>query len=173
MTHKSKSAAALVVFATVQGITPSQAVPLPYSAHREQNIDNHQVGYVDLTVNENGNATLTAKFSNGKQWSGNNFYAITALRAKDGGVLRAVLQEKGLDGSFGGRAREGSDTQTFTLTKDQLAALDHIDVQMGVRNCGTEIIEMHGLNDVTFSVRKCAEPAAPGPRSYGKDRTVR
>jgi hypothetical protein len=141
----------------------SFAATYPYKTHIEQNIDNHQVGWIDLDIAATGEVAVTASFSNGKQWSGNNFYSITRFRGKDGTLIKSVLQEKGLDGSGGGHAREGRVTNNFAFTSEQLANFDHVELQMGVRNCGMELIEMHNLNDWTFRTKKCEEPAAAAP----------
>jgi hypothetical protein len=76
-------------------------------------------------------------------------------------VIRAVLQEKGLDGSWGGHAREGRVTNEIQLTPEELANFDHIEYQAGVRNCGLQVTEMHNLTDWIFSVKKCEPPAKP------------
>lgn len=136
-------------------VSAGAAIMTPHKFHVEQNIDKHQVGYIDGTIAESGKVSLTAKFSNGKQWAGNNFYSITRFVGKNGEVLHAVIQEKGLDGSFGGRAREGSVSNEFVLSSNQLENLDRIDVRMGVRNCGLKLIEMHDLTDWTFTVKEC------------------
>jgi hypothetical protein len=151
-------AIALATFA----VTPSLAMTYPYHLHQEQNIDDHQVGWIDLDINSNGTGLLTASFSNGKQIAGNNFYSIAVLRRKDGTIIdHPILQEKGLDGSWGGHAREGHVTNTLTLNAEQLASFDHVELKMGVRNCGMTVVEMHNLNDWTFSTQKCDPPAAP------------
>jgi hypothetical protein len=154
---KGLAAAALVISGS------SFAATYPYKTHIEQNIDNHQVGWIDLDIAPTGEVALSATFFNGKQWSGNNFYSITRFRGKDGTLIKSVLQEKGLDGSGGGHAREGRVTNNFGFTSEQLANFDHVELQMGVRNCGMELIEMHNLNDWTFRTKKCEEPAATGP----------
>jgi hypothetical protein len=124
--------------------------------HREQNIDHRQVGYVDVTIAPNGAVAITTKFSNGKQISGNNFYAVTQFVGKDKTIIKAVIQEKGLDGSWFGRAREGSVTNTFMMTPAELENFADISTRMGVRNCGLEVVEMKNLSDWTFSVKECS-----------------
>lgn len=153
---------------------PSRPDRKPYQTHMEQNIDNHQVGWIDLTINKGGQGTLTATFSNGKQWAGNNFYSITSLRRKNDSIIYAVLQEKGLDGSGMGHAREGSVTNEFTLSKEQFDDLDHVAIQMGVRNCGMKMIEMHNFNDWKFALQPCEKPDMPAPTGRSPNpRTVR
>jgi hypothetical protein len=91
-------------------------ITYPYRCHQEQNIDTHQVGWIDLTLDAQGHGSLTDSWSNGKQTSGNTFYAVV-LVGKDGKVVYSDKQTKGLDGSWGGLAREGQVTTNFTLTK--------------------------------------------------------
>ncbi len=132
MTSACALTAALVVAAPA-GAAPS----LPYKFHTEQNIDNHQVGYVDVVVNADGSGAVTAKFSNGQQIRGNTFAAETALVDKDGHALLVVRQTKGLDGSWGGHAREGTVTNTFQLSPEKLQAFDRVvEGQMRALNDG-------------------------------------
>jgi hypothetical protein len=102
--------------------------PLPYRLHREQNIDNHQVGYLDVVVNPDGSGVVVAKFSNGKQYAGNTFAVESALMNANKMPLMVFRQTKGLDGSWGGHAREGEVTIPFKLTPEQLQAFDHVEV---------------------------------------------
>jgi hypothetical protein len=143
------------------------ATTYPYRTHIEQNIDHHQSGWIDVVIDETGKVSITAGFSNGKQFAGNNFYSIATLLAKDGSVLHSVLQEKGLDGSWGGHARESRVTNEFTLTPEKLANFDRIALKMGTRNCGMKVIEMHNLTDWTFSTDKCVVPEVPRPAFRG------
>jgi hypothetical protein len=142
-----------------------------YVRHIEQEIDTHQVGWIDVDVRLDGKVTLHAGFSNGKQWAGNNFYAITTFRGKDGKVIKSVSQAKGLDGSMMGHAREGDVTNTFMLTPSELLNFDHVEFQAGVTNCGMEVFSMHNLNDRTFTTRKCEKP--PGARDIPMERLWR
>jgi hypothetical protein len=110
-------------------VTSAQEAPrFPYMIHKEQNIDNHQIGYVDVLLNADGTGTVTARFSNGKQWAGNTFAAKTRFVTADGKKLLSIHQKKRLDGSWGGQAREGSVTRTIHLTPEQLRAFDHVEV---------------------------------------------
>jgi hypothetical protein len=158
------STAAVVVTAA----TPltGLATTYPYRTHIEQNIDHHQVGWIDVAIEATGKVSITAVFSNGKQFAGNNFYSIATFLGKDGAVLHSVLQEKGLDGSWGGRAREGRVTSEFTLSPEKLADFNRIALKMGTRNCGLKVVEMHNLNDWTFSTDKCAVPDVPRPSPH-------
>jgi hypothetical protein len=82
----------------------SGAVTYPYKLHQKQNIDTHQVGWVDLMIDAQGHDSLTDSWSNGKRTSGNTFYAIVVLVGKDGKAIHSDKQMKGLDGSWGGRS---------------------------------------------------------------------
>jgi hypothetical protein len=107
----------------------AQAAPLfPYHYHKEQNIDAHQIGYVDVVLNPDGTGWVTATFSNGKQWAGNKFAAETSLVSADGTKLDCIRQTKRLDGSWGGQARESSVTTEIRLTPEQLRRFDHVEV---------------------------------------------
>jgi hypothetical protein len=154
---------AIAVAALCAGITAALAGTFPIKVHREQEIDRHQVGWIDVTIQDSGKVVVAGGFSNGKQLAGNNFYGITSFVRKDGSVIHNVLQEKGLDGSWGGHAREGRVTNEFTMTPEQLAEFDHITYRAGVRNCGMKVVEMHNLNDWTFSTDKCTPPAITQP----------
>jgi hypothetical protein len=168
------AAFAAIVLATFAVTSQARAVTYPFQIHQEQNIDSHQVGWIDLAIDPSGKGSLTAGFSNGKQWAGNNFYAITALRGKDGAVIWATIQEKGLDGSGMGHAREGRVTTNFALTKEQLDNFDHVElVKVGVRNCGMRVIEMHNLNDWTFATKPCEVPDTPKTAPARPSRIVR
>jgi hypothetical protein len=141
----------------------------PCSSHIEQPIDKHQVGWIDLTIDGQGHATLTHWWSNGKQWSGNTFYSIVVLVDKDGKPIYHDWQTKGIDGSGGGHARKGFVTTTFTLTKEQSQQFDHVLLKMGAKNCGIELTSFHCCDhgiEVTFSDKKdCGAPRLPPQRS--------
>jgi hypothetical protein len=111
-------------------IGSAYAVTYPYKLRMEQNIDSHQVGWLDLTIDAHGRSNLTDSWSNGKRTSGNTFYAIVVLVGKDGKVLYSDKETMGLDGSWGGRAREGHVTTNFTLTKEQMNEFDHVVLKM-------------------------------------------
>ena len=150
----------LALIITAITVSISGAVTFPYKAHQEQNIDTHQVGWIDLTIDAQGHATLTDSWSNGKQTSGNTFYAIVVLVGKDGKVIHSDKQTRGLDGSWGGHAREGHVTTTFSLDKAQTDNFDHIVLKMGVMNCGMELTSFKCCDngvEATFSTKKCAK----------------
>jgi hypothetical protein len=143
---------------------PAFAVEYPFNFFREQNIDTHQVGHVRVNIDPQGNGSLEDFWSNGKQISGNNFYAIVVLVGKNKEVIWSNKQEKGLDASYGHHAREGAVTTKFALNKEQMEALDHVEFKLGVVNCGTQIAEFHCCNkgiDISFSPKKCEVPALP------------
>jgi len=146
------------------------AVQYPYKLHQEQNIDTHQVGWIDLAIDPQGHGSLTYSWSNGKQTSGNTFYGIVALWDKNGQVLYSDKQTKGLDGSWGGHAREGHVTTGFTLNAEQLAGFDHVGLKMGAMNCGLELSSVqfkdNGI-DVGFTGKKCNVPGVPRPHPGG------
>jgi hypothetical protein len=124
---------------------------LPYRSHVEQNIDNHQVGYVDTYIGTDGRGTVTVMFSNGKQWAGNTFAATTRFIANDGTVLLTVYQVKGLDGSYMGRAREGTVTNAIELSPDDVARFRALDVKLVALNDGVDV------GQVAENLRKHAE----------------
>jgi hypothetical protein len=134
---------ALLALLGLIAAVPAEATPaFPYRYHTEQNIDNHQVGFVDVVVNGDGSGTVTARFSNGKQLAGNTFAAETVFAAADGVPLLSVRQTKGLDGSWGGHAREGSVINPIHLNPEQLRLFDHVEVQrMRALNDGIEGID--------------------------------
>ena len=136
------------------------AVTYPYKLHQEQNIDTHQVGWIDLTIQAQGYANLTVNWSNGKRTSGNTFYAIVVLVGKDGKAIHSDKQTKGLDGSWGSHAREGHVTTSVFLNKEQMDNFDHVALRMGVMNCGMELTSFkccdHGI-EASFSTRKCGK----------------
>ena len=143
---------------------PAAAVTYPYKLHQEQNIDTHQVGWIDLTIDPQGHGSLTDSWSNGKQSSGNIFYAIVVLVTKDGHVVWSNKQTKGIDGSFGGHAREGHVPLSFALDQDQMAMFDHVTLKIGVTQCGMELADFKCCDngvEATFSTRKCDVPAVP------------
>jgi hypothetical protein len=149
---------------TIGGASVAGAATFPYRLHQEQNIDSHQVGWIDLAIDAEGHGSLTQSWSNGKQTSGNTFYGIVALRAKDGTVLYTDKQTKGLDGSWGGHAREGHVTTAFTLNSERRAEFDHVDLKMGTMNCGMELTSVQFKDngvDVGFSSKKCDVPKVP------------
>jgi hypothetical protein len=144
----------------------ANAVTYPYKLHQEQNIDTHQVGWIDLTIDAQGQGSLTDSWSNGKQISGNTFYSIVVFVGKDGKPIYANKQTKGIDGSYGGHAREGHVTTSFTLTKEQMDAFDHVALKMGAMNCGIQLSSFHCCDngiEVGFSGRPCNVPAVPHP----------
>jgi hypothetical protein len=109
---------------------PAGANPqLPSFFHQEQNIDNHQIGYVDVTLKADGMGWIRATFSNGQQWRWNRFGAETVFLSADGKQLLCIRQTKALEGSWTGHAREGSVTRAIHLTPEQLQAFDHVEVR--------------------------------------------
>jgi hypothetical protein len=117
-------ALALIGFAALS--LPCFANPsFPYHYHTEQNIDSHQDGYVDVTINADGSGMVTTKFSNGQQVRGNTFSSATGLYGSDGKPFLVIVETTGLDGSLGGRAREGSISQNVQLTPEQVKDFDH------------------------------------------------
>jgi hypothetical protein len=69
-------------------------------------------------------------------------------------------QTKGLDGSWGGHAREGHVTTKFSLDKAQMDNFDHVTLKMGVMNCGMKLTSFkccdNGI-EASFTTRKCGE----------------
>jgi hypothetical protein len=154
----------IACIATCVVLSSAHAVTYPYKLHEEQNIDTHQVRWIDLTIDAQGHGVLIDSWSNGKQTSGNTFYAIVVLVGKDGRVIYSDKQTKGLDGSAGGHAREGHVTTNFILSKQQLEDFDRVALKMGAMNCGMELSSFHCCDngiEVGFSTRKCNVPAAP------------
>ena len=154
----------LAALLAIGSVGATSAATFPYQLHQEQNIDSHQVGWIDLTIDAQGRGSLTQSWSNGKQTSGNTFYGIVVLRGKDGRVLYADKQTKGLDGSWGGHAREGHVTTGFTLNSEQMAELDHVDLKMGTMNCGMELTSVQFKDngvEMGFSSKRCDVPNAP------------
>jgi hypothetical protein len=134
----------------------------PFDQHGEQNIDTHQVGYSDVTITGSGSVTITTKFSNGKKISGNNFYAVTNFLDTKGNIVAAFVQWKGLDGSEGGRAREGVVNDTFIFPPYKLAIFDHVSFRFGTKNCGFGMVGLHLKdgdkdNGATFSTIECGD----------------
>ncbi len=158
------TAAVLLFVGVVSMLTSAHAVEFPFRHHQEQNIDKHQVGYVDIVIDAEGRGTVTYKWSNGKQWSGNTFYSVVVFLDKKGDIVYSDRQTKGLDGSFGGRAREGSVATPFTLSKEQMAAFDHVAVKMGAENCSLVIEAVKccdkGL-EVELKTQQCKQPERP------------
>jgi hypothetical protein len=165
--HALRKASLLVILLVGLPAFPAGAVTYPYKLHQEQNIDTHQVGWIDLTIDAQGHGNLIYSWSNGKQTSGNTFYGIVAFWDKNGKVVYSNKQTKGLDGSWGGHAREGHVTTSFTLDKQQLADVDHVGLKMGAMNCGMELSSIqfkdNGI-DVGFTGRKCNVPGVPRPQ---------
>jgi hypothetical protein len=139
-------------------VTLTGAVQYPYNFHQEQNIDDHQVGWIDVKIDAQGRGTLTHSWSNGKRTSGNTFYSVVIFANKDGKVVYADKQTKGLDGSWYGPAREGRVTTQLRLTKEQMDEFDHIELKMGAMYCGLELSSFrccdHGI-EVGFTTRRC------------------
>src|SRR5262249_49220942 len=107
--------------------SPCLARPsFPYHYHAEQNIDERQVGVVDVVVNANGSGIVTTKFSNGQQIRGNTFSSAIGFYGADGRPFLVVVETKGVDGSLGGPAREETVSQNVQLTPDQLTDFDHV-----------------------------------------------
>lgn len=130
MMNKLLAVASIASMTALGSVDASAEVAFPYRAHIEQNIDHHQVGYVDVYLTQSGAGTVDVKFSNGKQWAGNTFAAETTFVGKDGRRLAVVRQTKGLDGSFGGRAREGNVHNDIQLSADEVAQFDHVETRM-------------------------------------------
>jgi hypothetical protein len=120
---------ALTVVSTSMLLAPTFAKPnFPYHYHTEQNIDEHQVGSVDVTVNADGSSVVHTKFSNGKKVAGNTFSSATGFFGKDTKPFLVVVQTKGLDGSLlhNGKTQEGTEEQQVHLTPEQLGEFDHV-----------------------------------------------
>ncbi|SED72776.1 hypothetical protein [Bradyrhizobium erythrophlei] len=136
------------------------AATFPYKIHREQNIDAKQVGWIDLTIDPQGHGTLTQSWSNGKRTSGNTFYGIVVLVGRDGRPIYSDKQTNGLDASWGGHAREGHVTTTFSLDKAQMDDFDQVTLKMGVMNCGMKLTSFKCCDngvEASFTTKKCGE----------------
>jgi hypothetical protein len=134
----------------------------PFHQHGEQNIDTHQIGYSDVTITSAGLVTIDTKFSNGKKISGNNFYAVTNFHDAKNRIIAAFVQWKGVDGSGGGRAREGVVNNSFNLPPDKLSLFDHVSFRFGTKNCGFGMVGLHmkegaADNGITFSTIECGD----------------
>jgi hypothetical protein len=139
------------------------AVDYPFSFKQEQNIDTHQVGHVKINIDKDGNGTLEDFWSNGKQFSGNTFYAAVGLADKQGHGVWKDTEFKGLDGSFAGHAREGSVVKNFKLTKEQMESFDHVYFKLGTVNCGQTItISFNEGFGFDASTHKCGDAPSPG-----------
>jgi hypothetical protein len=164
MSKRWKCLAALSLLYTPLVVARACALTYPLTYHAEQNIDEHQAGWIDISIDENGNGALKDSWSNGKQVAGNTFYAIVAFRATDGSVIWSDKEEKGLDPSWWGHAREGNVTKNFSLNKEQMASLDHFDLKMGAMNCGLELSSVKFTDDgidLGFTTRPCGVPSTP------------
>jgi hypothetical protein len=153
-----RSIVALTVFLVCALNFPAEAIDYPYKFHQEQNIDTHQVGWIDVAIDAQGHGLLTHNWSNGKRTSGNTFYSIVVFANKDGKQIYADKQTKGIDGSWGGHAREGHVSTHFDLNAQQMADFDHVVLKMGTMNCGVELTEFKCCNngiEATFSTKKC------------------
>lgn len=142
----------------------AMAANLPFSQHLEQEIDRHQVAYADVMIAPDGSGVANYKWSNGQQIRGNNFYTYLVLVTKDNKPVWTDKQMKGLDGSWGGHAREGEVKTSFHLSEEQLSAIDHVIMKSGTVNCGLEMIQFHCCDDgieATFSTKKCQQPDVP------------
>jgi hypothetical protein len=122
------SAVAICTIAFWTAVPADATAVFPYFYHAEQNIDNHQIGYVDVVLKADGTGWIKVTFSNGKQWAGNRFVARTVFMSADGRQLLCIRQTKTLEGSWTGHAREGSVTKAIHLTPEQLQAFDHAEV---------------------------------------------
>jgi hypothetical protein len=138
----------------------------PFHWGTEQNIDHHQVGHVIIDIDANGNGRVEHFWSNGKQWSGNTFYSVVALYDAQNQLVWADKQTKGLDGSGGGHAREGSVVTTFKLSPEDLVRIDpkRVYLKMGARYSGVVIKSFKccdkGL-EIEFEAERSSEPDKP------------
>lgn len=118
----------LILAAAAFVIAPSLCIAkpaFPYHYQAQQNIDRHQIGYLDVVVDGGGHGVVTTKFSNGQQIRGNTFASATGFYAHNGKPFLIVVETKGLDGSLGGHAREGTVSRPVQLSPEQLKAFDH------------------------------------------------
>lgn len=123
--------------------TSAYAVTFPYTAKKEQNIDTHQVGTGTVSLTADGTMKINYHFSNGKKIAGNNFYGVTYLQDANNKVFGYFVQWKGLNGSGGGRAKEGDVGGVYKLTPAQLARFDHVSFRLGAKNCGLRVTDFH------------------------------
>lgn len=141
----------------------------PFHWGTEQNIDHHQVGRVVIDIDANGNGRVVHFWSNGKQWSGNTFYSVVALYDAQNQLVWADKQTKGLDGSGGGRAREGTVVTNFKLSPEDLVRIDpkRVHLKMGARNGGLRLKSLKCCNnglEIELETIKSSEPNKPvGP----------
>jgi hypothetical protein len=148
---------------------PSKAASFPFPYHNEQNIDQHQVGYVDVVIQPDGSGSVTTKWSNGKQWAGNNFYSVVYFIGNDKKPMTYVSQQKGIDGSWGGHAREASETNQFKLSQEQLAAFDHIEWRVGALRCGMKFDSINSNGEIVFKEAPCDAPRELKMPSHRRD----
>lgn len=91
-------------------------------------IDKHQLTYTSIRIGAEGKGTVTTKFSNGKQLDGDHFVTYTQFLDDQGHVLAIVRLAKGLNGSGGGKAKEGTVSSGVSLPIDQWSRVKRVRV---------------------------------------------
>ena len=157
--------------------TTSSNAAQPIHWFAEQNIDHHQVGHVRIDIDANGNGRVEHFWSNGKQFSGNTFYSVVALYDAQNQLVWSDKQTKGLDGSGGGRAREGTVVAPIKLSPEELDRIDpkRVYLKMGARYGGIALKSVKCCNnglEIELETIRSSEPEKPVGGLYGRNRGV-
>lgn len=104
-TNRTAATALMIILCGAVSVTSAD---LRFTAriHREGQKDNRQYCGTDFVIATDGAWSATTQFSNGKKIDGDHFAAVMTLRDQGGKPLIVTKQVAGVDGSFGGRARE-------------------------------------------------------------------
>ena len=86
----------------------------------------HQLGYSDVKVYGSGRIDVWVKFSNGSRFDGDNFQMVLQLLDANNNTVVAIKEGAGVDGSFGGSAREVIRTRTYQVTPNEAARIVNI-----------------------------------------------
>lgn len=116
---------ALAMIAFSNAATAVEKLPVRYIYSKTH--EDKQYGYTTLDIRNDGSYKFQIKFSNGKKFDGDHFYAYALVYAKDNSILRAYSAFAGVNGAH---ACAGSCERTFewtgVFTKEELASIENV-----------------------------------------------
>jgi len=150
-THALAYVVLLLAFFAVT--TEVWALKPPFNFSDQHKYDDHQYGYVKVSIKKDGSAHVQTKFSNGKKLDGDNFVAITSFKDNNGKTVAAVRHKRGLNAAFAGATNEDTLKDRIQLTPNQLRRIKSVRVKWFM-------IDKWADEEIWKAVRKLAEAMA-------------
>lgn len=115
----------VLVLATASASTPASTHDF---YHYEQEIDENQLAYTDVTISPDGKVEAWTRFSNGRKLDGDHFVAWVIFVDKNMGAILSFYQTASVEPSYGGSANEETVYNSALLKPEIAKEIDSIRV---------------------------------------------